>query len=147
MKTLEKIKDEVAIDNDYRNWRVLPPTARERLLPEVCKRYAMEFKVDKDVPPIWYTQNEIYDDLIRNKYSEEIAKELSQKWADDLQGAFNKGYEKGNANKLSYARAALESINIEAITERIDKVSFIPFDFEKNVKEILKSSITDIELP
>lgn len=55
MKTLEQIKDEVAIDNDYRNWRVLPPTARERLLPEVCKRYARA-ALEKAAESAGYTQ-------------------------------------------------------------------------------------------
>jgi hypothetical protein len=50
---------------------------------------------DTASPPIWYTENEMYQWLIRENYSEQIAKELSSKWADHLQGAFNKGFEKG----------------------------------------------------
>lgn len=73
----------------------------------------------------------------------EVAKEFYDRGVPPIQGA--QDYTKECMKR--YARAALESINIEVITERIDKVSFIPFDFEKNVKEILKSSITDIELP
>lgn len=44
--------------------------------------------------PIWYTKDEMYRWLVRNNYSKEIATELSQKWADDLQGAFAKGFDK-----------------------------------------------------
>jgi hypothetical protein len=46
------------------------------------------------VIPNWYTKEDLYNDLRRNNYSEEIAEELSQKYADDLQHAFTKGWEK-----------------------------------------------------
>ena len=39
----------------------------------------------------WYTSKEMYDYLISHDYSEEIAKELSEKWAIDCQLAYNKG--------------------------------------------------------
>jgi uncharacterized protein YaaN involved in tellurite resistance len=47
-------------------------------------------------PDEWYTENEMYQWLITQKYSEEIAKELSTKWAADLQWSFNKGFKKGS---------------------------------------------------
>jgi hypothetical protein len=45
--------------------------------------------------PNWYSESQMYHWLIRENYSEQIAKELSAKWASDQQGAFNKGFEKG----------------------------------------------------
>jgi hypothetical protein len=44
--------------------------------------------------PKWYSKDEIYHQLIAAKYSHGIADELSTLWANDLQGAFNKGFEK-----------------------------------------------------
>lgn len=65
--------------------------------------------VEEDVPIIWYTENEMRQWLIRNNYSEQIAIELSKKWADDLQGAFNKGYEKGVCYGKESIRSELET--------------------------------------
>jgi len=45
--------------------------------------------------PLWYDKGEAYDYLIRHNYSKEIATELSEKWANDQQGAFRKGFELG----------------------------------------------------
>lgn len=44
--------------------------------------------------PTWYTKEQMYDWLITENYSKEIATELSEAWARDLQGAFKKGWEK-----------------------------------------------------
>lgn len=57
--------------------------------------------------PIWYTKDQMYDWLIRENYSEQIAKELSGKWSEDLQGAFNKGYEK-SVKELTRLRSELQ---------------------------------------
>lgn len=46
--------------------------------------------------PRWYTKEQMHHWLKRGSYSEQIANELSEKWADDLQGAFNKGFEKAS---------------------------------------------------
>ena len=51
--------------------------------------------------PTWYTPDEMRHYLIRHNYSREIADELAQRWADDLQGAFKKGYEKGYTERHS----------------------------------------------
>lgn len=62
--------------------------------------------------PVWYTYSEMYDRLIRENYSKEIAKELSHKWANDLQGAFSKGYEKAqrhSAQQLKEYKAKLKN--------------------------------------
>lgn len=59
-------------------------------------------------PPEWYTESGMYNYLLNQKYSEEIAKELSKLFADVLQGAFKKGWEKGyndfnpNSNTFTY---------------------------------------------
>lgn len=45
--------------------------------------------------PIWYTREEMIQYLLRNNYSQQIADELSEKWAYDLQESFRKGFEKG----------------------------------------------------
>jgi len=45
--------------------------------------------------PVWYKKDEIFNFLIDNDYSGEIANELSEKWANDLQSSFEKGFEKG----------------------------------------------------
>jgi hypothetical protein len=50
--------------------------------------------IEKEKSVIWYTKDEMYHWLIRENYSEKIAKELSDKWAEHLQGAFEKGFEK-----------------------------------------------------
>lgn len=50
--------------------------------------------IDVEVP-LWYDKGEAYDYLIRHNYSKEIATELSEKWANDQQGAFRKGFELG----------------------------------------------------
>jgi hypothetical protein len=44
----------------------------------------------------WYSKEEMYHDLRRGNYSHEIASELSERWARDLQGAFEKGVEKAS---------------------------------------------------
>jgi len=51
--------------------------------------------------PTWYTPDEMRHYLIRHNYSREIADELAKRWADDLQGAFKKGYEKGYTERHS----------------------------------------------
>ncbi len=45
--------------------------------------------------PIWYSKEEMYRSLLRNNYSHEIANELSEKWAEDLQQSLRKGFELG----------------------------------------------------
>lgn len=50
--------------------------------------------------PNWYTADEIYDWLIKDNYSKEIAETLSKVWANDLQKAFIKGWQK-RGNDLS----------------------------------------------
>ncbi len=45
-------------------------------------------------PPVWYTKQQMYMWLIGKNYSHDIATELSEQWAKDLQGAFKKGWEK-----------------------------------------------------
>ncbi len=47
-----------------------------------------------DKPPNWYSKEEIYRMLLHDKYSEEIAGELSERWSKGLQSAFEKGYDK-----------------------------------------------------
>lgn len=54
---------------------------------------AIEAVINDEVP-VWYTAHEMRGWLIKNKYSVEIATELSEIWARDLQGAFKKGWEK-----------------------------------------------------
>lgn len=44
--------------------------------------------------PIWYTKEEIYNWLRHENYSEQIANELSDKWATSSQFAFEKGWQK-----------------------------------------------------
>lgn len=51
--------------------------------------------------PKWYTKEQMYDWLIHNDYSKDIATELSGQWAEDLQGAFKKGWEKATNDKNS----------------------------------------------
>lgn len=58
-----------------------------------------------DAPPQWYTKSEMYSFLISKDYSKEIAEELSEMWANHLQGAFKKGWEKAtNDGKLTDSR-------------------------------------------
>jgi hypothetical protein len=45
--------------------------------------------------PLWYIEDHLYDYLIQQNYSKEIAKELAKLWADGFQGAFKKGWEMG----------------------------------------------------
>lgn len=45
--------------------------------------------------PKWYSAEEMLHYLQRQKYSDEIADELSVKYAENLQRAFNKGFELG----------------------------------------------------
>ncbi len=53
----------------------------------------------KNIAPNWYRKDDIYEWLLSIGYSSEIGEELSELWAEDLQGAFKKGWEKGcNAN-------------------------------------------------
>jgi len=72
------------------------------LTPKVVENSAHSFTEGSELPvaapleaPTWYTKNEIYDYLIRENYSKNIAEELAGTWSDQLQGAFNKGFEKG----------------------------------------------------
>jgi hypothetical protein len=56
--------------------------------------YLLGPDVLQDKPPIWYTKDELYDWLISENYSKQIADELAERWAGDLQHAFDKGWEK-----------------------------------------------------
>lgn len=73
--------------------------------------------------PIWYTKDEMFRWLVRNNYSKEIATELSQKWADDLQGAFAKGFDKA-------AREARQ------MSERSNKEQQPQPDFQREAEEL-----------
>lgn len=61
--------------------------------------------------PIWYDKQVMYTFLISKNYSKEIAEELSELWATDLQQSFRKGFEKG----CQYSKGE----NIDAIIEII----------------------------
>jgi hypothetical protein len=67
-------------------------------------------------PPKWYSKQEMYDWLIVHSYSKEIATELSQIWADDLQGAFNKGWDKRGYELQSQKTESAEEILEPCIT-------------------------------
>jgi predicted transposase/invertase (TIGR01784 family) len=74
--------------------------------------------MNKHTPaPIWYTQEEMYYWLISEKYSIEVAKELSDKFAASLQSSFEKGFEKGlHLVSLGIARKMMkEGYSIEKI--------------------------------
>jgi len=80
--------------------------------------------------PIWYTENEMHQWLIRENYSEKIAKELSGKYATYLQGAFNKGYEKGSRENAALITALKDLIPIAEFLK-----SEYPIDFFLYFKE------------
>lgn len=79
--------------------------------------------------PVWYTYSEMYDRLIRENYSKEIAKELSHKWANDLQGAFSKGYEKAQRHSAQQLKEYKEVIR-----------ELLPFVEERSIGIISLSS-------
>jgi hypothetical protein len=93
----------------------------------------------------WYSADEIYHFLKRNKYSDEIAKELSTKWADHLREAFKTGYSKAekqlqeeverlkNALKVIFERdfTAMLTTVPEGIKHRADTYNE-PDQFEDN---------------
>lgn len=58
----------------------------------------------------WYSAPEIQQWLISQNYSKDIAEELSTKWANDLQGAFNKGYEKATRDFAQGIRDKAKSL-------------------------------------
>jgi len=62
--------------------------------------------------PIWYTKDTIHTFLRKNNYSNDISNELSQLWADDLQRAFTKGWDKCNEYKK-------ELVSVEELDEEI----------------------------
>lgn len=73
--------------------------------------------------PLWYTEKEMYDWLIRNKYSEDIAKELSGVWARDLQGAFKKGWEKAR-NDNNRTDSEYKYFPVQGVNERAEAWAF-----------------------
>lgn len=52
-------------------------------------------------PMTWYTSEEMRHWLRRNNYCEEIANELCDQYAENLQRAFNKGREIGAREALA----------------------------------------------
>jgi predicted nucleic acid-binding Zn-ribbon protein len=68
--------------------------------------------------------------LKRANYSDEIAKELSHRWAHDLQGAFDKGWEQGQ-KKLGKQLADLRAER-DSLEERMNNISD---DAESELKE------------
>jgi hypothetical protein len=101
-------------------------------------------ELESNQAPKWYSRGEIYDHLKRENYSETIANELSDKWSDQLQGAFNKGYEKGkiSANtdtqesqedKFLCAQSVHHDIADKAFKSGVREVLSI---FEKEVKSL-----------
>jgi hypothetical protein len=69
--------------------------------------------IENPLPPLWYSKDELYHFLIRESYSKEIAAELSEKWANSYQGAFDKGFEK--ALRQSELSKKGEPINSELL--------------------------------
>lgn len=60
-----------------------------------CKRSHAFAPAPGSPAPKWYSAEELHHWLIRQKYSDEIASELSADYAFNLQKAFIKGYEIG----------------------------------------------------
>lgn len=76
--------------------------------------------VDVKSAPLWYTKQEMKDWLILNNYSKEIATELSEKWANDLQGAFQKGWD-----KRGYEIAKPEEPQRKGADSKLQSIEFI----------------------
>jgi hypothetical protein len=100
----------------------------------------------KEAEPIWYTKEEMYDWLINNNYSKEIAAELSEIWARDLQGAFKKGWEKAtNDGKFldhkDYKYLTKEAEQGLSAEEVLDKIFYKPEtqDWYKPVLKAMKA--------
>lgn len=76
------------------------------LYQEIRKHYGTPTKKElvSTEAPIWYTKDTIHTFLRKNNYSNDISNELSQLWADDLQRAFTKGWDKCNEYKRTCER-------------------------------------------
>ena len=103
MKANKKESEYIPFGEEWKNELIkLPKIAIIALYRNLCLKESEpeQPKTEIEQPeedikiPQWYDKQEMYDWLILNSYSKEIAIELSQIWADDLQGAFTKRWEK-----------------------------------------------------
>jgi len=104
--------------------------------------------------PLWYDKQTMYEWLIQNKYSKQIAEELSEHWAKDLQGAFKKGWEKAkndnHPDRKDYQYMPVQEDNQDELWDEVDDIIF-GISWEKkmgrpinasSLKEQLKSKYT-----
>ena len=79
--------------------------------------------------PNWYSEKEMYDWLIHEHYSKEIATELAEKYAIDLQRAFKKGWDKrGYEQPQAEQDEVLNGIAIFNELKGISKVELVLSD-------------------
>lgn len=132
---LDQIKDQVAKEwrwsswNDFAFYELKDQFNCGKIINEICERYATA-----KAKPKWYSKQEMYDDLIRNDYSHQIAEELSERWAMDLENARNAGIEKGRYQVQASCEATLKNAAENAKWGRQDGT---------NKRAIVKASITD----
>jgi len=131
-----KIRDQLAlndVDGAYHClYQIVSPNFDKTDSWEEIERIATG-SVAAPKPDEWYTENEMYQWLITQKYSEEIAKELSTKWAADLQWSFNKGFKKGSdfitKSELAAAKESIKELLPLAETELGNTINV--FDMER----------------
>jgi hypothetical protein len=100
--TLAQKRQKVAVGMGYSSWDNLIEMCCQNNTPNIIhdaevkvkENWSPENKIVLNIPD-WYKKEEMFYYLRRHEYSREIAERLSQRWADDLQGSFRKGFEKG----------------------------------------------------
>lgn len=76
-------------------------------------------------PPTWYTKEQMYDYLINKDWEKNIATYFSEQYAENLQGAFNKGWRKGY-NDLNPKKSTTEYVySREEIPEGKDETAVL----------------------
>jgi hypothetical protein len=93
------------IEKNFKDVLELSGITEPDRIADAWRRYKILNHLYQDQPPsttqgaVWYTEQEMYNYLIQNHYSEEVAKELAKDWAKSFQGAYEKGKQHSDQQK------------------------------------------------
>jgi hypothetical protein len=77
----------------FLQWQEEKIKAKERLIAKL--EQVTQIQEGEQKIPTWYTEREMYDWLINNKYSDTIARELAPMLSKQYSSAFRKGWQMG----------------------------------------------------
>lgn len=91
--------------------------------------------------PKWYNKDEMYNHLRNERYSHEIAEELSERWAKDLQLSFEKGWGKASREINRDLQSEITKLR-EALKTIIASKGNYNYDQQVDANKVINSNIS-----